>query len=728
MVAALFLSPPPPPTRHSSYVSLSFKPLIISSLNTSKNETGGNRSSNSDSSFSHVHLSQTDDGLCPKAPTTAPWMRVPTVANTAEVLDLSETEMEKGERYSELDGKVDKSLTEKVGGGRGRKAMKKIYEGMTKLREFNGSEEKREYPEKFESELLIDQNPWEMKTNKMPWDKEEKLVFRRMKKERVATAAELSLDPELLQRLRDEARVMRNWVKVMKAGVTQSVLDQIHLIWKHNELVLLKFDLPLCRNMDRAREIVETKTVGLVVWCKKDLLAIYRGCDYKPWKTTSKTNREFGLTDMDEENILVNKSLYERETDRLLDDLGPRFVDWWMSKPLPVDGDLLPEIIPGFKSPARLYPFGRSKLTDYDLTYLRKLTHPLPTHFVLGRNRKLQGVAAAILKLWEKCHIAKIALKWGVPNTSNEEMADELKRLTGGVLLLRNKYYILLYRGKDFLPSSVAKLVVEREMEIKRYQLHEEAARLKAATEAFNIVEEQQSTIGSLSEFEKIQSERVSYNNGNLTQVQLEAEKERLERELNSQERKLMILNKKIERSEKELAKLNSLWKPAELEADQEIITDEERECFRKIGLKLNSTLILGRRGIFDGVMEGMRQHWKHRELVKVITMQRLLSQVIYTAKRLEAESGGILVSVDKMKHGHAIIIYRGKNYTRPKLLPRNLLSKRKALFRSLEMQRLGSLKFYAYQRQKSINDLKFKWEDLQEKILTNDEDEEEEL
>lgn len=98
-----------------------------------------------------------------------------------------------------------------------------------------------------------------------------------------------------------------------------------------------------------------------------------------------------------------------------------------------------------------------------------------------------------------------------------------------------------------------------------------------------------------------------------------------------------------------------------------------------------------GRRGIFDGVLEGLHQHWKHREVAKVITMQRLLSRVIYTAQFIERESGGILVSVDKLKEGHAIIIYRGKNYSRPKeKIAKNLLTKRKALQRSLEMQRIG--------------------------------------
>ena len=46
---------------------------------------------------------------------------------------------------------------------------------------------------------------------------------------------------------------------------------------------------------------------------------------------------------------------------------------------------------------------------------------------VSGRNRKHQGLAAAILKLWEKCEIAKIAVKKGVQNTNSELMAKELQ-------------------------------------------------------------------------------------------------------------------------------------------------------------------------------------------------------------------------------------------------------------------------------------------------------------
>lgn len=39
----------------------------------------------------------------------------------------------------------------------------------------------------------------------------------------------------------------------------------------------------------------------------------------------------------------------------------------------------------------------------------------------------MQGLAKAIVKLWEKSAIAKIAIKRGVQNTSNERMAEELK-------------------------------------------------------------------------------------------------------------------------------------------------------------------------------------------------------------------------------------------------------------------------------------------------------------
>ena len=84
-----------------------------------------------------------------------------------------------------------------------------------------------------------------------------------------------------------------------------------------------------------------------------------------------------------------------------------------------------------------------------------------------------------------------------------------------------------------------------------------------------------------------------------------------------------------------------------------------------------------------------MHLHWKYRELVKIIMKAKNFDQVKKVAIALEAESGGVLVSVDRISKGYAIIVYRGNDYERPSTIrPRNLLTKRRALARSIELQR----------------------------------------
>lgn len=98
---------------------------------------------------------------------------------------------------------------------------------------------------------------------------------------------------------------------------------------------------------------------------------------------------------------------------------------------------------------------------------------------------------------------------------------------------------------------------------------------------------------------------------------------------------------------------------------------------------------IIGRREIFDGIIENMHLHWKYRELVKIMVKRKNITQVKHIAISLEAESGGVLVSVEKTFKGYAIIVYRGKNYQRPSTFrPKNLLTKRQALARAIELQR----------------------------------------
>lgn len=140
--------------------------------------------------------------------------------------------------------------------------MKRIFEGIGKLRETHYvSKETRKNPEKIELDFVFtggeEDGDGGKGKGRMPWESDDRVVFRRVKKEKVVTAAELRLDGELLERLRGEAGKMRKWVTVKKIGVSQAVVDQVRLIWKGCELVMIKFDVPLCRNMDRAREIVE---------------------------------------------------------------------------------------------------------------------------------------------------------------------------------------------------------------------------------------------------------------------------------------------------------------------------------------------------------------------------------------------------------------------------------------------------------------------------------------
>ncbi|KAL8122808.1 hypothetical protein AgCh_010997 [Apium graveolens] len=79
-------------------------------------------------------------------------------------------------------------------------------------------------------------------------------------------------------------------------------------------------------------------------------------------------------------------------------------------------------------SSIKLLPYGiRPVLKDQDMTFIRRVARTMPPHFALRRNRELQGLAKAVVKLWDKSAIAKIAIKRDIYNTLKERMAEELK-------------------------------------------------------------------------------------------------------------------------------------------------------------------------------------------------------------------------------------------------------------------------------------------------------------
>lgn len=179
---------------------------------------------------------------------------------------------------------------------------------------------------------------------------------------------------------------------------------------------------------------MQRKTGGLVVWRSGGIIVLYRGANYKfpyfssdpnstndtPAATSLSSSTDSGVdvreesfsSDADGSNSTItnpstkmpqphliqgvgspNKVRFQlpgeaqlaEEVNRLLDGLGPRFTNWWGYDPLPVDADLLPAILPGYRKPFRLLPYGvKPKLTNDELTILKRLGWPLPCHFVLG--------------------------------------------------------------------------------------------------------------------------------------------------------------------------------------------------------------------------------------------------------------------------------------------------------------------------------------------------------
>lgn len=550
--------------------------------------------------------------------------------------------------------------------------------------------------------------------------------------------AELTLEDELLRRLRREGMRVRVRVSVPKAGLTQEVMEKIHERWRKEELVRLKFHEELAKNMRIAHQIVERRTGGLVTWKAGSIMMVYRGKNYQgPASLEELDVREGdgffvpdvssgGLSKTIDSNATSslensesvrriseppeNMTKEEAEYNALLDGLGPRFVEWWGTGIPPVDADLLPRVVPGYKTPYRLLPIGmRSRLTSAEMTDLRKTAKSLPSHFALGRNRNHQGLACAILKLWEKSLIAKIAVKPGIQNTNNKLMADELSTLTGGTLLLRNKFYIVIYRGKDFVPTDVATVLAERQELTKQVHDVEEKVRCRAVVATPSGQGETTAPAGSLAEFYEAQArwgrDVSSEERERMIEEATKAKNVKLVKQI---ERKLSLAGTKMHRAEKLLAKIESSMVSAGPDYDQEIITDEERVVFRRIGLRMKPYLPLGIRGVFDGVIENMHLHWKHRELVKLITKQKTLAFVEDTARLLEYESGGILVAIEKTSKGFALIYYRGKNYKRPiTLRPRNLLTKAKALKRSVAMQRHENLSNHITALETTIEQMK---------------------
>ncbi|KAL2480149.1 CRS1/YhbY (CRM) domain-containing protein [Abeliophyllum distichum] len=153
---------------------------------------------------------------------------------------------------------------------------------------------------------------------RLPWERENDKEFakeEKLRKSNTELAEKLTPEPE--KRLRNVALRMVERMKVGAVGATQALVDAIHMKWEEEEVVKLKFEGPPSKNMKRTHEII------------KNLF-------------------EEELMDLSELNLLLDK-------------LDPRFIDWSGPEPLPVDADLLPAVVPGYRPPLDFFLMGLDK-------------------------------------------------------------------------------------------------------------------------------------------------------------------------------------------------------------------------------------------------------------------------------------------------------------------------------------------------------------------------------
>ncbi|WCJ21003.1 RNA-binding CRS1 / YhbY (CRM) domain protein [Euphorbia peplus] len=116
---------------------------------------------------------------------------------------------------------------------------------------------------------------------------------------------------------------------------------------------------------------------------------------------------------------------------------------------------------------------------------------------------------------------------------------------------------------------------------------------------------------------------------------------------------------------------------PAETD-DPEMLTEEEKHYLKRTGEKKKNFILVGRRGVFGGVVLNMHLHWKKHETVKVICKPCRPGQIHEYAEELARLSKGIVIDI---RPNSSIILYRGKNYVQPEIMsPPETLSKRNAM------------------------------------------------
>lgn len=121
---------------------------------------------------------------------------------------------------------------------------------------------------------------------------------------------------------------------------------------------------------------------------------------------------------------------------------------------------------------------------------------------------------------------------------------------------------------------------------------------------------------------------------------------------------------KKIALHEEQLKKFELPPLP-EPDPDPEVLTPEQLYALKKLGYKNKNYVPVGRRGIYGGTIQNMHMHWKKHETVRIDCDNFPKEKIKEMGETLERLSGGIVIDIHQ---GTTIIMWRGRNYKRPKV------------------------------------------------------------
>eukprot|EP00897_Mesotaenium_endlicherianum_P004320 jgi/Mesen1/3916/ME000208S02926 len=293
----------------------------------------------------------------------------------------------------------------------------------------------------------------------------------------------------------------------------------------------------------------------------------------------------------------------QKEEEEGLDDitrgLGPKVASWDKPGLVPVDGDALCERpVAEYKQPFRLLPYGISgRLTNTEMTTLRRLARKMAAHFVIGPRPPAAGTVE---------EVEALRAKWQTWNTTVDGKARraalEAARKLHEVRRIENKLNLVSGSACPGQAPAISEPCLALRARhtgpaaIFNGPLEAVAAELGFAGDAL--------MQGFVVSIFLVGAFLGSIGGGTL-------------------------------------ADLVGRRRSFQLDAIP-LVLGSVLSCVLELGLGWGLGGA-GKRGVFDGVVENMHLHWKHRELVKVIAKENSLARASLIARQLEYESGGIL-------------------------------------------------------------------------------------